>query len=976
MKNFRALLLGALCVAVAGARGAEPTVEAEDLPRVPPTEPGEALAGFEIKEGFRLELAAAEPLVADPIAICFDENSRMFVVEMRDYSERRDDRLGRIRMLEDRDEDGQMDRSTVFAEGLAWPTALFWYDGGLFVVSTPDIYYFRDEDNDGKADTKQIVFTGFGTQVSRLNVQALPNNLHWTLDNRIHGATSFNGGLVECPEHPERGKLSLRGQDFSFDPKTLEMRAESGGGQHGLTFDNYGRKFICSNSSHIRQVMYEARYLKEGMGYPLPGPALDIPVDGAAAEVYRLSPDEPWRVMRTKWRVEGLVSGPIEGGGRASGYFTSASGLVIYRGDALGKEFVGDEFVADVGSNLVHRKKLHGDGVAFRAERPADEEKVEFLASRDNWFRPVQLANGPDGALYVLDMYRETIEHPWSLPPNIKKHLDLNSGNTRGRIYRVVPEDFRRKDWPKPGQLGSGELVRLLEHENGWHRDTASRLLYERGDRSVTPLVRKLASESRNSLGRLHALGVLAGLESLKPEDLVRALEDEDAGVRENAVRWSERFLTGASIPEGLWAALTSRVGDESARVRAQLAWTIGLGAHPMKWELLSELLRGAEDPWLRHAVLANASGNPIQVWGRLHREDRFSQAGRDLLELAGRRNDPDDLRELEMRLRNASGEDRIHVVAGLVRGAKAAGRRGQVEELPMGEEALKGAAQVLGSARGGAELQRDAIELLGADAASSELLLEQLSPKTPAEVQLAAIEALASGGNRKVAEALASRFIAFTPGIRERAIEILLQRSGTTRALLERIATGALPGSTIPIHHRERIRTSNDAELKRLANEILGEGISLPVEQLMARYGSALSTSGEREKGKVIYAERCASCHRFQGEGFAVGPDLETIQQAGRESALVNIIDPNREVAPRYVSYEIETTDGESYTGVISQETPASVTLRQAGGFEMDIPRATIAKMQGSGKSLMPERLEEGLSAGEMADLLEYIMR
>ncbi len=159
------------------------------------------------------------------------------------------------------------------------------------------------------------------------------------------------------------------------------------------------------------------------------GPAaVDIAGDDPAAEVFRISPDEPWRVA-------GTVQGLIEGGGRASGYFTAATGITIYRGNAFSSEFDGDAFVADCGSNLIHRKKVRPDGVGFKAERPADEQKVESLASTDNWFRPVQLANGPDGALYVADMYREVIEHPWSLPESIKKHLDLNSGNDRGRIY-------------------------------------------------------------------------------------------------------------------------------------------------------------------------------------------------------------------------------------------------------------------------------------------------------------------------------------------------------------------------------------------------------------------------------------------------------------------------------------------------------------------------------------------------------------
>ena len=211
-----------------------------------------------------------------------------------------------------------------------------------------------------------------------------------------------------------------------------------------MSFDSRGRKFVCSNSDHIQLVTYEDRYASRNPFFAMPPPRSSIAADGPAAEVFRISPDEPWRVIRTRWRVAGLVPGPVEGGGRPSGYFTGATGTTIYRGDAFPEEYRENAFIADCGSNLVHRKKLLPDGVGLIARRPDDEQQVEFLASRDNWFRPVQFANAPDGTLYIADMYREVIEHPWSLPESIKKHLDLNSGNDRGRIYRVAPDGFRQ----------------------------------------------------------------------------------------------------------------------------------------------------------------------------------------------------------------------------------------------------------------------------------------------------------------------------------------------------------------------------------------------------------------------------------------------------------------------------------------------------------------------------------------------------
>src|ERR1044071_5322883 len=489
---------------------AGPTLEPKDLPRVPAVEATNAFKTFQIKKGFHLELVASEPLVMSPIAMCFDENGRLFVVEMRDYSEMRDahPHLGRIRMLEDSNGDGIFDKATVYADDLPWPTGLLWYDGGLFVAASPDIIYFKDTNGDGKADLRKVVFTGFGAGMGdKLNVQALLNSLTWGMDNRIHGQTASNGGKVVPADEPNRTPLNLNGRDFYFDPCTMVMQAETGGGQYGMCFDDRGRRFVCSNSHHIQTFMYEARYGERNRFYNMPPAIVDIPVDGPAAEVYRISPEEQWRGIPTKWRVTGGVRGLIGRGGRALG-----------------------------------------------PERPRDENKVEFLASRDLWFRPVQLANAPDGTLYIADMYREVIEHPWSMPESIKKLLDLNSGNDRGRIYRGVPDGYKQPKPPRLGKASIKQLVETLENPNGWHRDTAARLLYERQDKTAIPLLIALVEKSKSPLGRTHALHTLDGLGGLNQGVVLTALNDSDATVREHAVLLSENFKAAPS--EKLWAKL------------------------------------------------------------------------------------------------------------------------------------------------------------------------------------------------------------------------------------------------------------------------------------------------------------------------------------------------------------------------------------------------------------------------------------
>lgn len=458
-------------------------LSSDEFPRVPATEPEDALATFEVEPGFRLTLAAHEPEVMDPISMAFDEKGRAYVLEMRGYSERREEALGQVRLLTDTNGDGVFDQSSIFAKGLKWPTAILCYRGGVFVGATPDIHYLRDTDGDGVADETKHLFTGFGGGKLELNMQALFNSFRWGPDNRVWGATAPNGGTITKIGDSDFGPVQLRGADFSFDPELLDLRPENGTAQYGMSFDSKGRRFVCSNSRHLIWVAYERDQVKPNPWYRLPPALVDIPDDGAAAPVYRISPDEPWRIVRTRWRVSGVVKGIVEGGGRVSGYFTSATGVHLYWGDAFGDGFRDNAFIGDVGSNLVHRKLLvHPDNQTQPLGTRANPgSKTEFVRSSDNWFRPTSFASGPDGCLYITDMYRETIEHPWSLPEPIKKHVDLNSGFDRGRIYRVSPDDFETPEITDLSSLSDTELRTMTSHTNDWHQTTARRLLYERG---------------------------------------------------------------------------------------------------------------------------------------------------------------------------------------------------------------------------------------------------------------------------------------------------------------------------------------------------------------------------------------------------------------------------------------------------------------------------------------------------------------
>jgi putative membrane-bound dehydrogenase-like protein len=965
----------------------------------------------------------------------FDEDGLLYVVEMRDYSERRPERLGRIRRLEDVDGDGHFDRSTIFAADLPWPTAVICYGGGIFVGCTPDILWIRDLDGDGVGDEREVIFTGFAADfapfaTNRLNVQALMNSFNWTLDDRIHGASSFSGGKVRLADSafvrawlsrggptalkPPRRKpanisygpeasaddfkrtLELRGRDFSFDPRRLEMRAESGGGQHGLSFDDAGRKFVCANSSHIENLTYEERYATLNPAFALPRALVEIAVDGGAAPVFRLSPDEPWRVLRTQWRVAGLVPGPIEGGGKPSGYFTGATGVTIYRGDAYGDDFAGNAFIGDAGGNLVHRKKIYRDEAgALKAVRPADEQNAEFLASTDNWFRPVQFANAPDGCLYICDMYREVIEHPWSLPQSLKKHLDLNSGNDRGRIYRIVPEKFRQPRAFRLSRMSSRELVEMLERPNGWHRDTAARLLYERQDPAAVSALKKLQTYSPAARTRMHAIYALAGQSMLGLTEISRGLSDVSAEVRRHTIRLSERLLTNGPSIQAITSKLVKLARDPELSVRRQLSFTAGVLPAEPRTRIIEALFENDSLIGYSDALFHSLGDQAAFVFHRLVVRD--PSLGRpalaDLARIIGVRHQREEVAAVMEALAGALAKpDKspvprahlLHVAEAFARGLEQGGQSiRQVDVANRLSPLFTLARDCLTESKAGQEFNADSVRLvrlnaisfLGAatyEEAAAPLLTALDSHPDDARYVLAAFARCA--GARTAPEML-QRWPRMTPSIRGEAVTLLLKRPASTREVLSAIQSGSMPLNELSPAQRSFLRDHPDAAIREQAAQLFGRSSTNSRQSVIDSYLPALSLKGASSNGRKIFQARCASCHKLGNEGYALGPDLVSVRNAGKEKLLTNLIDPNRELNGNFAAYSIETRDGETLSGIVAGESGAGVTVRMAGGIETVLPRNAIVSLQNQNRSLMPEGLEEGLSPQEMADLLEFVL-
>lgn len=982
-------LLSPLAVWYAADAPKKPVPEKEkdysdQLPRIKPLEPARALESFQTRPGFRIDLVAAEPLLRSPVAMDFDENGRLFVVEFPEYNEygsKKPHGRGCVRLLLDTDGDGKFDRSTVYVDNLDSPAAVACWDGGVFVGCVPDILYCKDTKGDGKADVRRRVFTGFQRDAAG---EGMLNSFRWGLDNRFHISTNISGGNVRPAAAKDAKPVSVRSQGFLFDPRADTFELTSGGGQHGMSMDDWGRKFVCGNSEPAHLILYDGRYVARNPYLPAPAAAVNLAPEGKNTKIFRISPNEPWRVLRTRLRTEKVVPGSDEGG-QPSGFFTGATGVTVYRGDAWPAEYRGNLFVGEVSGNLVYRALLERKGVGLTAQRA--EKDVEFLASRDNWFRPVQLANAPDGCLHVIDMYRELIEGAAFLPPQILKHLDPSSGVERGRIYRIARQDFKQPKPPRLGKASTAELVGFLEHPNGWHRDTAARLLYQRQDASAVTDLRKLATGSKSPLARMHALYALDGLKALDAAQVLTALADPEPRVREHALRLAERFRDNPNV----LARMEKMTEDADIGVRYQLAFSLGAVTTETAVRSLVKLAqRDGADSWFRLAVLSSVNGRQGEVFRRLIASKEFRTAAHgqtmltDLAVQVGTAGRKDALADVVKAIDELPDPEKAlarTLVSSLVSKATP-GVREQLTGVASGKagailaDLLRDARRVSADPK-----QRDAdraaaVRTLGLApfAEVRELLKTSLALRQPQPVQTAALETLARFDHAGVPVLVLEAWPTFSPQLRVTAAETLFARPAWVLVFLDAVEKGKVARGDVDPARIQLLQASSDAKVRSRAGKLFaGAGLSKRNDVVHA-YRKALEQKGDVARGKVVFKNQCSACHQLEGVGHSVGADLAAIRDRGLEAVLLNILDPNREVKPQFQSYVLETKTGRSITGMISAEAASSLTLRRVDGTSETVLRIDIEELRSTGVSFMPEGLEKQIDVPAMADLLAYL--
>lgn len=952
-----------------------------DAKTAPPKSPEESLKTLQTEPGVTIELFAAEPLVEDPVAIAFDWKGRMFVVEYGDYPigpPEGEPPLSRIVVLEDEDQDGRADKRTVFADHLKFAHSLLPHGGGIIVGAQTQILFLVDTNEDNVADQRYVLFDGFTPAHPQMQI----GNPRLGLDGWIY--CNYGPGAIRAENH--RGEpVKMPRQEFRFNFDTMEFEPASGLGQFGNTIDSWGNRFFCTNRNPIMTAMFPQNVVNRNPYAVIPKAHYDVGASGGDTRVY------PLVDMKSNYLSH-------------AGTHTSACGVTAYRGGLFDKSFRRSVFVCEPIGHLVTRSVIQEDGLQLTAARA--RPKADFIASSDTWFRPASLATGPDGALYLADMYRLWVEHPKFLPEEIAKKLDWRAGEDRGRIYRIRPTHQPiRKHWNP-----CFDDVPMLSDPNGWRRMQAHQsLLVAPSNEDIKALQRVLKSWPV-PVARLHALWILNGLGLFDRADseyrvsLIEATKDGDWHIRSTAIQIASGYLKEDA---GLTSEVLKLVSDPDVGVRFQVALALGeTQSHEATQALSALALRDGHDEWFRKGILTSAAERSGAILVSILGDSEFTESGnsqridliRELATVVGSRGHLAELESLLTTISATAGRTEqvsswwqtaamSGLAIGLPRHRGSLGRVSlasllskppqELSECVAGIKGLVDRSQNVALNRKAAVTDREAaIELMSYQSFSliRDAIAELLRTDQPVAVQSSAIEALRRTGSEGAAELILERWETLSPAIKQSAMSLLWRRTSTIVASLEAMVAGRINRSAVDLDQRIRLLKSSNQDIRSLAVKVFGGAISENRREVAATYRSALTHEASVERGLKVFQRVCSKCHKIDGKGFEVGPDISDVRNRSREALLYDILDPNSKVEPRFADYAIATDDGRVFNGLMISESADAVVLRQPEGKQQVIPRSEIEAIRSSGKSLMPEGVEKEVTVPQMADLLEYL--
>ena len=946
-----------------------------------PKSPQQSLALLQTTPNLRVDLVCAEPLIADPVAIDFGRDGSLWVAEMHDYpdgmprgdsspnEQHKPDAFvpgGRIRLVRDSDGDGQFDRSTIFLDNIPLPTGVTVWKNGVLVCAAPDILFAEDTDGDDKADVVKKLFSGFGT----MNNQARLNSLCDGMDGWVYGSCGLFGGTIT---NLQGATFELGDRDFRIKPDTGEIEAATGRTQQGRVRDSFGNWFGCDNSNLAFHYPLAEHYLRRNPHIASPASRVNLARTTEAARLYPAKTDAQ----------RFALSGP-------PGTVTAACGIGVYSDSSLGPDYQDNLFVCEPVNLLVHRMTLKPQGSSFIAERPANETETEFLRSTDGWFRPVQAVTGPDGNLWVVDMYRFIIEDPRWIPEDELAPLDIRAGSTLGRIYRVTNATEKRPPATRMSVMRRGDgPVNHRDPKYSVYQDLEVQRLESMAKsaaRSIPKSTLDAWHKAYIEAERMISYRKLAATGLLDTEDIRHALTDGDPRIRSFGIRLAERSSARILLLDTILFLAT----DKDPRVRLQAACSLGEWENARIGSTLAKMaLKDASDPYIVAAVFSSVNGKNLQAFTKTLFE-----------ELAGQEPPPSLMAPFLATAVGYSDDQAIKLA--LVAVANREGKLPKPWQLDaisnlVGSLAKKQTPQPIDSTiqaviqrtqdqarvmaveeTPGEEVRLAAINLLGRDSSRRlddvKVLGQLLSPVHPPKVQQAAVEAFERVASNDVPGILAARYRELSPAVQPRAVDVILSRDAWYPLLFAEIAKGEIPSSSITAAQRQELVAHPNKEIRDRAAELLAATYNADRHEVIRQYKVSLDLKGDAERGKALFTKSCFQCHRLGDVGHAVGPNLSMVVNKTPSFLLQEMLDPNRNVDTRYVAYVAATKTGLIRTGILSSESSNSVTLLAAEGKQFTLLRTEIEELRATGKSLMPEGMEKDLSHQAVADLIAFL--
>lgn len=968
---------------------------------------GEGVKHIVTPVGFAVKVfVTEEKLGGKPIAMTWDERGRLFVAVTADYpNELQREGAGRDRIVvcEDTDGDGTCDTVATFADKLSIPTSLLPYAGGLLVTQAPHTLFLTDADGDGRADVRQVLFTGWATN----DTHAGPSNLRYGFDGWVYGAVGYAGyrGTVNGEQHSFRQgffrfkiERSRARDDFGAPSVTkLEFLRSTNNNTWGLCFDETGELFgSTANGCPIVHMPVPNRYYEKVRGL-------------SPAVLQNIAPDNHIEPITEKVRQVDWHGG-----------FTAASHIAVYTARTYPREYWNrTAFISEPTGHLTATMTLRPDGTGFKAEYGWN-----LLASDDEWCAPIDAQVGPDGHMWVLDWYNFIVQHN-PTPAGFKTgrgnayETDLRD-KKYGRIYRVV---YTGAKGEKPFTLAGAkpeQLVEALKHDNMTWRLHAQRLLADRADPGTVGALLKLLEDrtvdaTGNNPAAVHALHLLAphaAKDETVAEAVLGALKHPAAPVRAAgyaALPRQDKWF--AALPEAAFAEADPKVRKAALLALSELPPGAG-GAfalarflpHTADSEVASPALlaavavhhrallaavadlpdRAALLPLVESAARAfAASGDYTGLDGALAAAARAKPgvAARVVAGLAagwpaakGAQLNADGEKAIGALLPQLPATDRGR----LLKLASAWGVKGidaQLAEITRAAFATLADERAKDDARVSAAQQVVEFQPDSDDAAAK--LLAAVTPESSAALASGVFEALAQSRAKGAAVAVVAKLKDLPPTVRPTALKLVLAKTDSTKAFLGAVEKGVLRFDALALDQRAALASHPDKDVSERAKKLLALGGGLPNadrQKVIEELKHILAKSGDAANGKKMFAAHCAKCHKHGAEGVAIGPDLTGFGVHPKEEILIHVIDPSRSVEGNFKLYRVTTADDRTILGILGATTGTTVEIVDADAKRHPLQKSDIVTLKETDKSLMPEGFEKVMKVAELTDLMEFL--